>query len=266
MLGRDEGVREKVQKRLWGSGFQTWHLPTPRVPRTPPRAAGSGINPLPRRPATTHARTPAGMSSATNSIYFLITDALLPHGAVLSALEPAAGGPGPAARAGGAGAGGVPGGGSRPGPAAGGSGGRARRGQHGRRGGSGTEGNPTQRPLLAEAGFWGPQRNPTSPLTPVSGFPPALCRRLPRGGEGRRPAPSRRAGLPRQCCLGRSCPGWGRRKLRAGSGAGPGLRGASPGEQGEAGRLRAPAGSRCGSARSARRRSVHEWVPEWMND
>lgn len=231
--GAGGDAREKVQKRLWGPGFQTWHLPTPRAPRTPPGAAGSGINPLPGRPASTHAGFPPVTSSATNCIYFLIANALpSPQRCRPEGGEGRAGGGGP----GGAGA---AVGGSRLSPAAGGGGGRARRGQHGRRGGSRTQGNPTQRPLLAEAGFWGPHRNPTSPPTPMSGLPPApspaLRRRLPRGGEGRRPAPSRRAGLPPgSAASGGAARGGGGRpgrgKLRVGSGAGPGLRGASPGE------------------------------------
>lgn len=130
-------------------------------------------------------------------------------------------------------------GGRRLSPAAGGGGGRARRGQHGSRGGSRTQGNPTQRPLLTEAGFWGPHRNPTSPLTPMSGLPPApppaLRRRLPRGGEGRRPAPSRRAGLPPAALPRQELPGWGRTageegvtgRERSGTGAPRGPRGAA---------------------------------------
>lgn len=274
----------------------TYPHPSPRrrqrdkpAPRPPP----------PLRPAATHA-SPSVRSGATNCVYFLITTAPLsltarcpPGNGRESERDGGWGREAAAGRRSGVWRGGG-GGGGRLSPAAGGSGGRARRGQHGSRGGSGSQGNPTQRSLLAEAGFCGPQRNPTSidspPPVPVpqnttdhrrpapaAGLPPAsFCAAGSLGaGRARRPAPSRRAGpgSSGKVCLGRSCPAVGedgrsrRRELGVGRGAGApqrrvpaeGVPAGRPAERGEAGRSPGtrPAPAVAAPA-PARRRWAHE--------
>lgn len=272
LFGKDAwgDEREKVQKRLWGPGFQTWHLHTPRAPRTPPRAAGSGINPLPLRPGSTHARFPSATSRATNCIYFLITNALLsPQRSVsppLPSREQATGGPETAA--GGAGRRAHGAGERRGAAAASARGGRQRRP---------SQAGAAQRPRrLPHAGKPHPAAPPDrggvlgtpkeSHLAPhphggVSARP--FARPPPLAPSGRGGPPSRlRAGFPLQLCLGRSSLGWGRRKLWVGSGAGPGLRSGSL-RGGRASRVKplgpghrpAPA---VAAPAPARRRSAHE--------
>lgn len=163
-LGRDGAV---------GARSQTWHPPTPSSPPSRqhapcPWATAHYVWLITAVPLITDA-SPAPTARAAER------GAALPGGAAIW------GHPGRPFGAGEGGAGASP-------PASGAIRGRSRRGQHG--GSSGKRGNPTQRPLLEEAGLRGPQRDPTSPLAPVSGFPPAPWG---RGGPRSRSVPRHRA-------------------------------------------------------------------------
>lgn len=160
------------------------------------------------------------MSSATNSIYFLIANALLP----LRRRCPC--------RAGRAGRG------QRPGPAAGAEpgGGRARRGQHGRRGGSARRETPPSGPSWQRRGFGDPKGIPPRPSPPCRGFRPPRAAG-PSGQGGSRSVPPRRAPpavLPRE-----ELPAVGEEEVTGRERSGTGFR--QPRRAGGTGRLRAPA-------------------------
>lgn len=182
------------------------------------------------------------MSSAPNSIYFLITNALLPH----SALLPVAARPGAGGRRAGVGAGDT---GGRSGAGPGGCAGRGQPPQPrgGRQRGPSLAGaaRPPRRlphggkpPPAAPPGRGGVLGTPKGshlaprPRVGVSAHP-APPAPSGRGGPLSRSVPPRRAPpavLPRE-----ELPGVGEEEVtgRERSGAGPGLRGASPAEQGE---------------------------------